>query len=398
MQVVVFSEVKWRYMRTRKRFLLSRFPADWPILFLEPMNRTDANPLWPRRDGRVTVAALPVLKPKTTFPVLNALLGLAPVRAALTGLVRTWVAFLLGRFARGGGPRVFYLSNVLFMPVAERLRRDLLVYDVNDDPVGFRGSPPWVAAYFERTLRGADLVVSCSEALAARLRARGRAEVEVIGNGAEVEHFGRPVDPARIPAAVRELPPPRIGYAGAIAEWFDFDLVGEVAAAYPGASVVLVGPVAPAVEARARSLAAAHPNVRFTGRLAYEDLPHVVGWMDACLIPFRLGPDTDILNPNKLYEYLAAGRTVVSLAYSPDIERFGDAILLGRDRREFVARVGEALAAPREPAALRALAARNSWDARARAMVELLTARVGRGAPAVAGAPGGGEPMRGSGR
>ena len=71
MQVVVFSEVKWRYMRTRKRFLLARFPADWPILFLEPLNRTDRSHLRPIRDGRVTVASLPVLKPKTTLRLLK---------------------------------------------------------------------------------------------------------------------------------------------------------------------------------------------------------------------------------------------------------------------------------------------------------------------------------------
>jgi glycosyltransferase involved in cell wall biosynthesis len=217
-------------------------------------------------------------------------------------------------------------------------------------------------------------VVSCSEALAARLRARGAAKVTVIGNGAEVGHFGQPVDEARLPAAARELPRPRIGYAGAIAEWFDFELVGEVAAAYPEASVVLAGPVAAPVAEAARALASAHRNVRFTGRVAYEDLPHVVGSFDVCLIPFRLGPATDVLNPNKLYEYLAAGRTVVSLAYSPDVERFAEWILVAGDRREFVARVGEALAAPRDPAALRAVAARASWDVRAGEMVELVRA------------------------
>jgi len=380
MQVVVFSEVKWRYMRTRKRFLLSRFPPDWPILFLEPFNRTDPNPLKPVREGRVIVAALPVLKPRTTFRAVNVLLGFAWMRALLTALVRLWEGFLLKRFgwfAGGRGPRLIYLSNVLFIPVAERLPRDLLLYDANDDPVGFPGSPPWVGAYLDRTLKVADLVVSCSEALAVRLRRRGAVDVTVIGNGAEIEHFAGPVDPARLPAVGRDLKRPRIGYAGAIAEWFDFELVGEVAAAHPQASVVVVGPVAATVRADVQALIHAHPNVVFPGRVPYEDLPHVVGSLDVCLIPFRLGPATDVLNPNKVYEYLAAGRTVVSLAYSPDLERLKEWILLAGDRREFVARVGEALAAPRPPAALRAVAASHSWDRRAGDLVALVRERMG---------------------
>jgi glycosyltransferase involved in cell wall biosynthesis len=380
MQVAVFSEVKWRYMRTRKRFLLSRFPPDWPIFFFEPMNRTDPNPLKPVREGRVIVVALPVLKPKTTFGIVNRLLGLAWVRALLTAAVRVWVQLLLvrfGWFAAGRGPRLIYLSNVLFTPVAERLPRDLLVYDANDDPLGFPGSPTWVGAYLDRTLKAADLVVSCSEALAVRLRGRGGVAVAVVGNGAEVEHFAGAVDSTRVPAAMRQLPAPMIGYAGAIAEWFDFELVGEVALAHPHASVVMVGPVAAGVRGDVQALIRAHPNVIFPGRVAYEDLPHVVGSLDVCLIPFRLGPATDVLNPNKVYEYLAAGRTVVSLAYSPDLERLREWILLAGDRREFVTLVSQALAAPFPPAALRAVAAGHSWDRRARDLLALVYQRMG---------------------
>jgi hypothetical protein len=84
------------------------------------------------------------------------------------------------------------------------------------------------------------------------------------------------------------------------------------------------------------------------------------------------------LNPNKLYEYLAAGRTVVSLDYSPDVERLADAILIARDPGEFVRRVGEALAAPREAAPLRAVAAGHSWDRRAAELLTLVAVRMGR--------------------
>jgi len=34
LKVVCFSEIQWRYVRTRKQQILSRFPEDWDILFL----------------------------------------------------------------------------------------------------------------------------------------------------------------------------------------------------------------------------------------------------------------------------------------------------------------------------------------------------------------------------
>jgi teichuronic acid biosynthesis glycosyltransferase TuaH len=374
-QVVVFSEVKWGYLRTRKRFLLSRFPADWPILFLEPMNRVTENHLRPVREGRMVIATVPILKPKTTFGWLNALLGSALGRRVLLLVAGIWTRLVIQRHARGR-PRVFLVSNVLFAPLALGLERDLVVYDANDDPLGFPGAPPWMGPALDRTLGGADVVVSCSSALRARLLARGARDVKVIGNGVEVEHFGQAVDPGLVPAPMRTLKRPRIGYAGAIAEWFDFDLVADVAGAYPDIPIVLAGPVAPPVRERAAALARDHANVTFIGPVPYETLPHVVGALDVGLIPFRMGPATNVLNPNKLYEYLAAGVTVVTLNFSVDVQGFAPWIRIAEDRASFVAAVGEALAQPMDRDALRRIAAGESWDRRAAAFVDLIQANI----------------------
>ena len=58
-----------------------------------------------------------------------------------------------------------------------------------------------------------------------------------------------------------------------------------------------------------------------------------------------MGPATNVLNPNKLYECLAAGVTVVTLNFSVDVQGFAPWIRIAEDRARFVA-VGEALAQP----------------------------------------------------
>ena len=97
--------------------------------------------------------------------------------------------------------------------------------------------------------------------------------MKVIGNGVEVgTSDGRSIRgscPPRCAPSKR----PRIGYAGAIAEWFDFDLVADMARAYPDIPIVLAGPVAPPVRERAALLARDHANVTFIGPVPYETLP-----------------------------------------------------------------------------------------------------------------------------
>src|SRR6185295_19728931 len=81
--LLVLAEVRWGYFRTRKQFLLSRFPERWRVFFAQPPAAGADDPWEPRREGRVTVFTVPFLKPGTTSPLYNALTGTAVGRAAV---------------------------------------------------------------------------------------------------------------------------------------------------------------------------------------------------------------------------------------------------------------------------------------------------------------------------
>ena len=66
-------------------------------------------------------------------------------------------------------------------------------------------------------------------------------------------------------------------------------------------------------------------------------MPRVLAGFDVGLIPFRLNALTAGVNPNKLYEYLAAGVPVVSTPFSPDVAADVDAVALAPDAAGFVA-------------------------------------------------------------
>ena len=94
MKVVCFSEIQWRYVRTRKQQVLSRFPADWEILFLSSVVKGKPNNFRPMRDGRVVHVCVPVFKNVPQKP-LRALLALPPARFLWNAVLLLWVSAIM---------------------------------------------------------------------------------------------------------------------------------------------------------------------------------------------------------------------------------------------------------------------------------------------------------------
>jgi hypothetical protein len=372
--LVVASEIKWRYMRTRKQYLLSAWPAGWEVIFLEPVAFGKPNTVRPHREGHVTYMTVPFLKAGTTSAIYNALTRNAAGRAAVVALSRAWTRRVLRRAGAGDeSSRVLMVSNVLAWPAVRTLRRRLAVYDMNDDAAGFHPDVPWVAEHAKATIKEVDLVVACSEGLARRAREAGASDVVVIGNGVNAGAFSTP---RPTPERMAPYPRPRVGYLGAIGPWVDFALLRRVAALPRVASVVLVGPVQPAAQQELERLLAEEPKVAALGEVPYTDVPGYVEALDVCLIPFHRSSQTNVLNPNKLYEYFAAGRTVVSLDYSEEITRLDGRLYLASDAGGFVDAVERAIAAPIDGERVREVARDNSWETKARLYADTILHRL----------------------
>src|SRR5206468_9422728 len=129
-----------------------------------------------------------------------------------------------------------------------------------------------------------------------------------VRHGVDVDHFSRALDPStEVPAEMRGLPGPVIGFFGLLADWVDVPLVAALAASRPEWSFVLVGKAASDVGALQRL-----PNVRLLGRKPYAELPRYCKGFDAAVLPFKVNTLTLRANPLKIREYLAAGLPVVA--------------------------------------------------------------------------------------
>jgi len=258
---------------------------------------------------------------------------------------------------------VSLVDHPFWYDTASVLPNSRLVYDCMDHHEGFGNNAESLMQLETQLLRDAELTITTSTWLddAITPHAKQRA---LIRNAGEYEHF------AKVPDSIYRDPQGRriIGYYGAIAEWFDLDLVESVARQHPDCSLLLIG----ADTANAKSRLAKLPNVTLTGEVPYSDLPHYLHGFDVCLLPFKVIPLTLATNPVKAYEYLGAGKPIVTVDL-PEMAQFEGLVYVADGKDAFLAAVSSVLSRP-EPDALiqqrKAFAAGQTWQHRAEALIQ----------------------------
>jgi UDP-galactopyranose mutase len=253
----------------------------------------------------------------------------------------------------------------------------LVCYDFNDHPLQFSNVPAWAANYLTQALDRADVVLAVSAHYARELERRVHVPVILMGNGVEFDAFAHPRTPE--PSSLRNVPRPRVGYVGKVSHFLDFGVL-ERLAANGRFELVVAGPLPDETKAQvARLRLQKHAHV--IGEVPYAELPAALTGLDVALIPFRAGdPYTVGINPNKLWQYWAAGRPVVA---SPIADVPGGTGLSFADSPEaFERAVLSALEAPGDPGTIRARAKDHDWDAVADRLDGLLRAALAEKAKA----------------
>jgi glycosyltransferase involved in cell wall biosynthesis len=289
-----------------------------------------------------------------------------------------------------GAEPVLWLNPHYAVHMVGRMGESAVVYDVTDDWTEMTQSPT-LARRVDRQdaelCAKADAVIVCSQRLAELKRERSSA-VHLIPNGVDAEHYanvlsqvvGEGNGESELPKVAREWRRPVLGYTGTVhPDRVDVELVRKVAQNWEG-SVVLVGPDHLRDEDKARIDL---PNVHRVGAVKYAEIPGVMRAFDVCMVPHRMTAFTESLNPIKLWEYLAAGKPIVST----DVAGFRDypkLVRLAKTADEFLAAAhaaveeggteqGKALAEQR-----RAVARENSWAQRVDEIERVIEAAIER--------------------
>ncbi len=103
--------------------------------------------------------------------------------------------------------------------------------------------------------------------------------------------------------------------------------------------------------------------------VSYDRLPEILSQFTLGIIPFRYNELTAGVNPNKLYEYLAAGLPVVSTRFSHEVQKFPEVAKSVDPGDDFVRACEQTMEALADPAKARRIAEtaretarQNDWD------------------------------------
>ena len=225
-----------------------------------------------------------------------------------------------------------------------------IVYDCLDDQPAFADLFKTQLSNYEQRLIDTASVVTVS-GFVLRDHLRRQRDVVLLPNGADFELFSShtPIHP------LASLAKPVVGFFGSFADWLDTELIRAAALRFPDWSFVFIGWMtfsnADAAErwAQATNL----PNVHVIPQVPPATLVTYLTDFDVCTMPFRDIPVTRAMNAVKLYEYLAAGKHVVTrdlpeirrmVAGDANIPGAGDLIARYSNDQEFFAQLEAAVA------------------------------------------------------
>jgi glycosyltransferase involved in cell wall biosynthesis len=252
-----------------------------------------------------------------------------------------------------------------------------LIYDYIDDLSVFRGDPERIARDHGELLSSALLTMATADHLYQDAVSR-RPDCLLCPNGVDYEHFARArgqwvsIPPEALAPAVAEGKP-IIGYCGALAWWFDYDLLRTVAEQRKDLSFVLIGPNYD--NTLVKSGIYQLPNMTWLGIQPYSELPDFLRYFDVAIIPFRVNKITQATSPLKLFEYMASGKPVLITPMHESMRYEG--VMVASSATEFSSKLDEALELATDPAYLAVIdrvAGENTWDARAVTILKALDA------------------------
>jgi len=354
--LVVFSHLRWDFMRQRPQHLLSRLARRWRVIYIEePLPDSVRNGL----AVSDPVEGVQVWRPQVMgtspgfhddhLPLLRQLIAEALDEHAVEDY---WV----------------WLYTPMALPLATALAPRGVVYDCVQELSS--GNAPRALVQRENALfKIADLVFAAGRSIY-KAKHHRHPEVHFFPNSVDAGHFSAVHSEHPLQARIAH---PRLGYCGMIDERINLELIEEIAKRRPDWNIVMAGPT---TGIAAGSLPR-RDNLHWLGRQGYDELPALIAGWDVCLMPYSLNDATQSISPLKTLEYMACGKPVVSTSIRDVVEDFGQVIRIADTAEGLIAdceMLMQRTDSEREDHAL-ALAdivARTSWDATANAMAELI--------------------------
>ena len=170
--------------------------------------------------------------------------------------------------------------------------------------------------------------------------------------------------------AVLDCGKPIVCYYGALAKWFDYELVKKIAETGKY-SVVLFG--IKYDESFDQNLSG-EENIYFMGPRDYKVLKYYAAKADVLTIPFLINDITRSTSPVKIFEYMALHKPIVTTDMN-ECRKY-ESVLIGHDHEEFIALLDKAMSLREDQdyiALLDKEARENDWSMKAKAITDIIS-------------------------
>jgi glycosyltransferase involved in cell wall biosynthesis len=349
MKILYFSPIDWNFIRQRPQQLALELSRQNEVIYFSSRGLRGYLKQWLRkRNGQRVFLSIrskineklilyqPLILPQAPLPIIHRI---------NSSISKIWLKCLVKQ--RKLDNPVLWLNHPHQADYISLFPNCLICYDCMDNWSEFNlgREKELIEKEEDHILSKADVVFASSQLLLERMKGKCK-RVYLIPNACEVEHFAQAVKKdLPIPPELENFKKPRIGYMGIVAEWHDLELIGYAAERRKSYHFVFIGPIGINVDISPYKKI---PNLHFLGGRPYEILPNYLQHMDVCILPFRTGDFAQTIDPVKVYEYLAAGRPVVSVDMR-ELHKLNSVVRIAKNKEDFVNLLDQALEDAKTP-------------------------------------------------
>ena len=248
--------------------------------------------------------------------------------------------------------------------------------DLSPEIVGVKQLPKNQADKYNYMLKDTEnifVIVTASEIEKDVLQKRGNEKLAFSCNGVNIEHF-KNIDKNFIFDEefknILKMNKPIIGYYGALASWFDYNLIKYLAKKRPEYNIVLFG--VKYDNSLEKSNINEYSNIFFLGSKNYNILQNYASKFNVCTIPFLINDITKATSPLKLFEYMALGKPIVTTAMT-ECKKY-KSVFISDNYDEFVSLIDVAINIKDSEYfnLLEKEALENTWYEKAKIIIELI--------------------------
>ena len=246
--------------------------------------------------------------------------------------------------------------------------------DISPELAGTKNIPQNIIDKYNFVMDNKDVyVVVTADALEKDVIShRGKTNMVFSSNGVDYDFFKTYNKNYKYESEFQEIlnkKKPIIMYYGALAKWFDYDLIKKLAHTNKY-SIVLFGIKYDESFDEAMNN---EKNIYFMGPRDYKVLKEYAKCADVLTIPFVINNITLATSPVKIFEYMALHKPIVTTDM-PECRKY-KSVFIGHNHDEFIKKIDEALKLKNDKKYIELLdkeAKENDWSKKAKAIIDLI--------------------------